>query len=491
LTEAESDSDGKIEAKRPPSGRNTTIVGLRPSLDPANNDMAEFSGHEAVEKVAEMEAQTVEGDDQEDRLSNLPDDILMCILDRVDVLRDVVRTGVLSRRWRHVVGLLSEITLNPAYFEPPEDGSIFTLDALVQSNVNLVKAVTSVLAHKSQRTIKHLSLSFYLRDESIDIVRSVDHTMANRDVVTASFKIIPEKTDLMCTNDDVVIYGRRFLSFFHNYPRVFAGLKSLHIESLRLGNADIADLLGTSKKLEYLRLHNCDCGVQSVLQIEHPQLTELDIVFCAFEKVELNWLPNLQRLTCSTVHKTFELSELLDNTIIVQLDLNFQSERIWIQPEAPRLLRPLLQNLRIVSLRGIHGECDLDWTMFFLEAAPLLKKISIWVWDHTCDGYEEDEFKEYDQLWQQILQKEEHGTLKWETPEDFKHYNLRALVIRCFEAEERFTKYIRRVIKAAVNLERISLFDSGSCARCHFSFPRTVRHLMTKQISEWRSSPLK
>ncbi|TVU15575.1 hypothetical protein EJB05_39103, partial [Eragrostis curvula] len=411
--------------------------------------MAEFSGYEAVEKVADIDAPTAEGDDQEDRLSKLPDDILMCILERVDVLRDV--------------------------------------------------AITSVLAHKSQRTIKLLSLSFYLRDESIDIVRSVDHTMANRDVVTASFKIIPEKTDLKCTNDDVVIYGRRFLSFFHNYPRVFGGLKSLHIESLRLGNADIADLLGTSKKLEYLRLHNCDCGVRSVLQIEHPQLTELDIVFCAFEKVELNWLPNLQRLTCESWMPSQDqyplsfgyLSEFLGNTIIVQLDLNFQSERIWIQPEAPKLLRPLLQNLCIVTLRGIHGECDLDWKMFFLEAAPLLKKISTSVWDHTCDGYEEDGFKEYDQLLQQILQKEEHGTLKWETPEDFKHYNLRALVIRCSQAEERFTKYIRRVIKAAVNLERISLFDRGSCARCHFSFPRTVRHLMTKQILEWRSSPLK
>lgn len=51
--------------------------------------------------------------------------------------------------------------------------------------------------------------------------------------------------------------------------------------------------------------------------------------------------------------------------------------QIWIQPEGPKQLSRALQNLRILSLHNIHEECDLTWTTFFLEAAPLLEKIYI------------------------------------------------------------------------------------------------------------------
>ncbi|RLM64274.1 hypothetical protein C2845_PM16G12800 [Panicum miliaceum] len=64
---------------------------------------------------------------------------------------------------------------------------------------------------------------------------------------------------------------------------------------------------------------------------------------------------------------------------------------IWIQPEAPKLAGPWLQNLQFVYLRRIHEECDLDWTLFFLQAEPLLKKMIVEVWDHTSCGHEEDE----------------------------------------------------------------------------------------------------
>ncbi|GJN02493.1 hypothetical protein PR202_ga19851 [Eleusine coracana subsp. coracana] len=316
--------------------------------------MAELLRQEAVEKVAEIEAQDSEGVHQEDRLSELPDDILMCILDRLAVLRDVARTSVLSKRWRHVVGLLTEITLSAADFESPVNGSKPTFDVVVQSNMDMVKAVTSILAHTSRRTIELLSLRFYLRDESIDIFRSVDHTMQNREVVKASFAVFPEMRDMVCTDDDMVIYGRRFLSFFYNYPRVFGGLKFLYISCVRLGKFDIANIFSTSIELEYLCLNNCDCGIRSLLQIEHPQLMGLKIICCAFEKVELNWLPKLQlwtydswmnsedryplsfgyvpqpcnlRLinTGTTLHKTIKLSDFLDNAIIRQLNLDFQS----------------------------------------------------------------------------------------------------------------------------------------------------------------------
>ena len=53
--------------------------------------------------------------------------------------------------------------------------------------------------------------------------------------------------------------------------------------------------------------------------------------------------------------------------------------QIWIQPESLKRAGPSLQNLQFLCLRRIHEECDLDWTLFVLEAAPLLKKMHVQV----------------------------------------------------------------------------------------------------------------
>ncbi|TVU15524.1 hypothetical protein EJB05_39048, partial [Eragrostis curvula] len=269
--------------------------------------------------------------DQEDRLSKLPDDILMCILDRLDVLRDAVRTSILSRRRRHVVGLLTEITLSAADFEPPEEHSKSAFDVVVQSNMDMVKAVTSILAHKSQHTIELLSLTFYLRDESIDIVRSVDHTMENREVVTASFAIFPEMPDMECTDDDMLFMEDAYHFF-------------IRVELNRL------------PKLQRL---TCEAWMPSLpLSFGYvPQLWELCLINPG-----------------STLHKTFKLTDFLGNAIIRQLDLDFQCNRIWIQPEAPRQLSLLFQNLQTVILRNIYDECDLNWTMFSPRSCSSLEE---------------------------------------------------------------------------------------------------------------------
>ncbi|CAN6163330.1 unnamed protein product [Urochloa humidicola] len=242
--------------------------------------------------------------------------------------------------------------------------------------------------------------------------------------------------------------------------------------------------------------------------------------FCAFGSVELKWLPNLTHLTCENwlrsedkyplslghvpqlsmlnlknagTNKTIKLSELLGNAIIGELDLNFQCERIWIRPEGPKHLA--LQNLRVVTLRFIREEYDLMWTLFISEAAPLLNELIMQVSYHICYSDEEDDCNYNDENAREMYQKAAH-VLKWETRHDFKHCNMRNLAIKGFQIEEKFTRYIRRVMQAAVNLERVSLHQSRPCLRCQ-CFPFTVyprthqeRDLIKKQISEWRSSPI-
>jgi len=245
--------------------------------------------------------------EDDDRLSTLPDDILLLILNKLNLIRDAARTTVLSKRWRHLLGLRSEIVLDVLNFDAThqDDDLEYTMDDLLRTNASVVGATKSILRqHRRQHTtIQLLDITFYLRDESIGIVRAVDRAMADHMILAAEFTVIPDVPDVYCEDDDVLLaYGRRFMTFFDAYPRAFTGLKDLNLHALRLGESDIANVLSTCKKLEYFSLVNCDAGIDDdqsfVLQIEHSRLVELVIIFCGFGTVELKWLPRLTRLTC-------------------------------------------------------------------------------------------------------------------------------------------------------------------------------------------------
>ncbi|CAD6338418.1 unnamed protein product [Miscanthus lutarioriparius] len=390
-----------------------------------------------------------EGDD--DRLSTLPDDILLLILNKLDLIRDAARTTVLSKRWRHLLGLRSEIVLDVLNFDAThqdDDDLECTTDDLLRTNASVVEATEILLRqHRRQHTtIQLLDITFYLRDESIGIVRAVDRAMADHRILAAKFTVIPDVPDVYCEDDDVLLaYGRRFMTFFDAYPRAFTGLKDLNLHALRLGESDIANVLSACEKLEYFSLVNCDAGIgddqSSVLQIEHSRLVELVI---------------------------------------------------WIQPEGPKRLTPLLQNLRVVTVRFIHEGYDLMWTLFILEAAPLLHTLNIQISYHICYS---DEENQTDENTRENFDRAA-DLLKWETHHDFKHYNMKKLTIEGFQVEAKFTRYIRRVMEAAMNLEVVSLRESHPCLRCEFLpstvYPRTHKeiNLIKKQISAWRSSPI-
>jgi hypothetical protein len=116
-------------------------------------------------------------------------------------------------------------------------------------------------------------------------------------------------------------------------------------------------------------------------------------------------------------------------------------------------------------------------------------------WDHVHDANEGEQTT----FWKQIYAKDsDKKLLNWDPPNDFKHYHLRTISIRGFQVEERFMRYIRRIMEAAVNLETISLRHSNMpCKGCQFypstSFPQSneERDRIREQISHQRSSPIK
>uniref|UniRef100_A0A0E0DFE7 F-box domain-containing protein n=1 Tax=Oryza meridionalis TaxID=40149 RepID=A0A0E0DFE7_9ORYZ len=116
-------------------------------------------------------------------LCDLPDDVLLSILNKLDT-RDAVRCSLLSRRWSRVPGMLASIELDVDSFAPDhdhdhDDGFTSTLSESARSNHAMVRAVQSILAaRESRHAIRRLDLSFLSRDESVGIVRAVDDAMA-------------------------------------------------------------------------------------------------------------------------------------------------------------------------------------------------------------------------------------------------------------------------------------------------------------------------
>ncbi|XBI49430.1 hypothetical protein VPH35_112995 [Triticum aestivum] len=447
----------------------------------------------ATQKATRNEAAASKA--SEDRLSKLPNDLLLNILERVDTL-DAIRTCILSKQLLKLPTMLSQFFLSISSIK-------YDHDKMPQINRAVAHVTDSILGTRNPEiTIRNLKIRFILMDrDSLTIGRSVAHAMSTQKVEAAEFEIITEKAYRNCTPADLLQNAKLFNNFVGACPDAFAGLRRLWLRNMRFGEQDIPNILSTCKLLESLRLIHCDSGIHSVLQVEHAQLIELEVDLGRFERVELICLPKLQRVSynnwCSSEHpvyfglvpqlsrlsltkvgvssdKILELSQLLaDVHSISDLHLDFQSEKIWVVPECPKMLKPVLSKLQHVNLDNLPEGCDLAWTMFIIEAAPSLKELCITVWDHWCIMMTNKEFrKKYGYC--------EKADVKWKPyAPDFKHKNLAKLTIYGFQPNDNFKRYIRCVVEHAVNITEISLYDRKLCGRCgdkvyQSRYPRTV-----------------
>ncbi|CAM0909984.1 unnamed protein product [Alopecurus aequalis] len=339
-----------------------------------------------------------------DRLSKLPDDVLLNIVERLDITH-VARAAILCRRWKQIPAMLSKIVITVGSFKPKRRRRRLTSHAIVRANTSVLEATRSILESRtgSLYTIRLLSIQFYLGDDSIFIGQTVANTIATQKVASIEFKILT-KAGMNCKCDDQLTYGRQFMSFFDSCPNAFGGLAHLWLENLRLGESYFPKIFGLCKQLEFLRLQKCDTGHMSLLEVEHPQLRELVIAISTLERIDLKWVPKLTVLKFNgflspddpfslgyvpllhtvsiiniglRVHKMLKLSELFGKTDISNLHLNFRCEKIWVKPEGPMQLLPVFHKLSLVNLFNISEKCDLTWTMFILQGVPTLKKLCI------------------------------------------------------------------------------------------------------------------
>ncbi|XBH65988.1 hypothetical protein VPH35_119463 [Triticum aestivum] len=421
---------------------------------------------------------------RDDRISSLPDDILLNILDQLNV-RDAATTCHL--RWRQLPAMLSRLTISAQDFLPSIAKTSLSKHELVRrTDEAVVEATRSILARRDPGgcIISLLRMTFYLRDDApISIGHAVSNTMATHKIEQAEFTVLADKKCVDYTTDDLENNGARFVSFFNECPNAFAGLTCLYLEKLIFATSDfVSNITVTCKQLKYLGFFHCYTYTEGLimLEVEHTQLSELCIINCRFGMVKLTRLPKLTRLAfehwlsyeepplsigyvpllkalslsnvASSSHKMVELSKFLYETSVQDLRLGFKFEKIWVQPEClnKRLAFGFCQ-LKIVNLVNIPEGYDLTWTMFVLEAAPTLEELYMMVMDHPCEMQTSQEISE-------------NKGVEWESPtSNSKHHCLTKFIMFGFQVNDYMVDHVKRVMKAAVNLQDVYLHDRLIC----------------------------
>uniref|UniRef100_A0ACD5TCD6 Uncharacterized protein n=1 Tax=Avena sativa TaxID=4498 RepID=A0ACD5TCD6_AVESA len=315
--------------------------------------------------MASINVHNHEEAEDEDRLSLLPDDILLSILWRVGNVAMVARTRVLSKRWNNLPWLLQEFNLDVEDFLPIEgedniDPALSLTEIVDQAMASFDKASRSFLAAPHTTTITRLSLQIFLAAsrrchigpllcDAIDSGRLVDLDLAILDE-----KHSTEHADML--QQALLVDG-----FFSAYPGVLHCLTILFLKNARFATEhDINHLLfECCKQLEQLCLSCCDAGYRSVWRIDAPNsnLRVLDLRFSHLERLEVLCLPKLERLhvdswlhsgsplrigsvpsltelslTCAATlaHREFYLSEILHGTTSIHtLTLGFRGEKVF------------------------------------------------------------------------------------------------------------------------------------------------------------------
>jgi predicted lipid carrier protein YhbT len=166
-----------------------------------------------------------------DMLSELPNDVLLNILERMDTL-DALRACIVSKQMQKLPTMLSQIVIVLGNHE------------LFRKNGAVADVTDKILSKRSpQITIRKLKVKVFLTpNECRSIGKSVGLAMATQKLDAAEFEIVTTKNSYYCKDADLLNFARQFNTFFADCPDAFSGLTRLQLQNLRFGESDIPNI---------------------------------------------------------------------------------------------------------------------------------------------------------------------------------------------------------------------------------------------------------
>jgi hypothetical protein len=160
-----------------------------------------------------------------DRLSELPNDLLLNILERMDTL-DALRACIVSKQMQKLPTMLSQIAI------------VLGKRELVRKNGVVADVTGKILSKRSPDiTIRKLKVKFILTpNDSRSVGKSVGLAMATQKLDAAEFEIMTPNNSFHCKEADVLNYAKEFNMFLADCPDAFSGLTRLQLQNLSLVN---------------------------------------------------------------------------------------------------------------------------------------------------------------------------------------------------------------------------------------------------------------
>ncbi|XP_073314151.1 F-box/FBD/LRR-repeat protein At1g51370-like isoform X2 [Primulina huaijiensis] len=360
-----------------------------------------LSGEEFSKETLSGEAET-----REDRISQLPDDVISLIISRLTT-RGAIRTSVLSRRWRHIFTFMNKVKFCCA---DVYDGSICNPGSgWSQLQRKFVERVDTFLQHHSGSKIMSFELVCCFRGCILDKFREWMNFVGTSGVeqLTLGFccfnnlhlsrfpvfstDFLPEPSSLK----HLWLRGGSFLTPKKNALRV------IELDRIAFTSEAVQCMLSNCSSLQLLNLRFCALPTKLLIHGPHLKLKSLMICHCEnVKEIDLSAtnLINLEIYNLTILKLSFSCVPLLQ-TLVIEFYGSKVAHYVFgkIAEDVPHLesmtfttrasffegckldqVISKLSNLRhLVLILEYYNKLDLLELAVFLDSCPLLRKFQL------------------------------------------------------------------------------------------------------------------
>ncbi|KAL7095319.1 hypothetical protein ACP275_10G016500 [Erythranthe tilingii] len=412
----------------------------------------------------------------DDRISQLPDDILVCILSLLPV-KESARTSVLSSRWINLWKHTPSLNLN-APFTP------FAVRDI--EKYNFVRWVNCVIRSHKAPTLKEFVVRFTLdRENKHAITRWLEFAFSRR-VEKLEF-------DLYGYHDASYYYRflEKFLTLKGPLSNNFKSIKVLSFKCLNMTDEDIdfflrncplleqlivhgsekiskLEICGSSLRLKHLDMHCC-YNMKS-LEISVPSITSLAVPI--LERLLIKNVPMLVEMfvNCAGDDINFrKLSSALSGGCVSQLKiLRLRMAALWktskpcIFPQLPKLKKLEIE----YWARGVENLINMTAVV---RASPYLEEFVF--------KFKWDDLRSRDRLVKDVISFAVKDEIS------FPHNHLKVFKFCGYYGRTNEVELVRYIVDNFVVLEKLIIDPSGSSFEDELSMERKARKNAKKQLA--------